>query len=166
MITSEEITSEIKTETKEILMIQTIIQRDYVSEDGVIREDTNDWLAQDDEGNVWYMGEDSKNYDEEGNYIGNEGSWEAGIDGALPGYWLPANPYVGQRYYQEFYEGEAEDWAEVIAIDETVVLETGTFENVLVTKDINPFEPGVYELKYYAPGTGFIKEEKYEDGEL
>ena len=163
---SEEITIERKTETKEILGIQTIIQRDYVSEDGVIREDTNDWLAQDDEGNVWYMGEDSKNYDEEGNYIGNEGSWEAGIDGALPGYWLPANPYVGQRYYQEFYEGEAEDWAEVIAIDETVVLETGTFENVLVTKDINPFEPGVYELKYYAPGTGFIKEEKYEDGEL
>ena len=163
---SEVILIERKTETKDILGVQSIIQRDYVTEDGVVREDTDDWIAQDDEGNLWYMGEDSKSYDEEGNYINNDGSWEAGIDDALPGYWLPANPVVGQRYYQEFYEGEAEDWAEVIAIDEMVVLEMGTYENVLVTKDVNPFEQGVYELKYYAPGTGFIKEEKYEDGLL
>ncbi len=163
---SEVIFVERKTETREILGIQVIIQRDYVIEDGVIIEDTDDWLAQDDDGNLWYMGEDSKNYDEDGNFIDNEGSWEAGGDGALPGYWLPGNPVIGQRYYQEFYEGEAEDWAEVIALNETVELEIGTFENVLVTKDLNPFEEGVYELKYYAPGTGLIKEEKYEDGEL
>ncbi|GAA4312923.1 hypothetical protein GCM10023115_30710 [Pontixanthobacter gangjinensis] len=163
---SEVIFVERRLETKEILGINTVIQRDYVSEDGVINEDTDDWLAQDDDGNLWYMGELSKNYDEDGNFIGTEGSWEAGVDGALPGYWLPADPYVGQRYYQEFYEGEAEDWAEVIALDATVELEIGSFSNVLVTKDVNPFEPGVYELKYYAPGTGFIKEEKYEDGEL
>ncbi len=163
---TEVIFIERKIETREVMGIQTVIQRDYVSEDGVIIEDTDDWLAQDDDGNLWYMGEDSKNYDDEGNYIDNEGSWEAGVDGALPGYWLPGDPYVGQRYYQEFYEGEAEDWAEVIAIDASVDLEIGSYSNVLVTRDVNPFEPGVYELKYYAPGTGFIKEEKYEDDEL
>ncbi|TRO64366.1 hypothetical protein [Christiangramia sabulilitoris] len=163
---SEVIIVERRAENKNILGISTVIQRDYVAEDGVIIEDTDDWLAQDDEGNLWYMGELSLNYDDEGNFLDTEGSWETGVDGALPGYWLPGNPQVGQRYYQEFYEGEAEDWAEVIALNETVILDVGTFENVLVTKDINPFESGVYELKYYAPGTGFIKEEKFEDDEL
>lgn len=163
---SEVIFIERRTETKVVMGITSIIQRDYVMEDGVILEDTDDWLAQDDDGNLWYMGELSKNYDEEGNFIGTEGSWEAGVDGALPGYWLPADPVVGQVYYQEWYEGEAEDFAEVIAINETVVTDLGTFENVLVTKDINPFEEDVYELKYYAPGTGLILEEKYEEGEL
>ena len=162
----ENIWIERRTETREIMGITTVIQHDAVYVNGVIREDTDDWMAQDDSGNLWYMGEDSKNYDEMGNFIDNEGSWEAGVDGALPGYWLPADPFVGQFYYQEFYEGEAEDYAEVVALDETVIIEIGTFENVLVTRDVNPFEPEVYELKYYAPGTGLIMEESYEDGEL
>lgn len=162
----ETISIERRTETKEIMGVTTIIQHDVVYVDGVISEDTDDWLAQDDSGNLWYMGEDSKNYDEMGNFIDNEGSWEAGVDGALPGYWLPADPFVGQFYYQEYYEGEAEDYAVVEALDETVVIDMGTYENVLVTRDVNPFEPEVYELKYYASGTGLIKEEAYEDGEL
>jgi hypothetical protein len=164
---SEVIYIERKSETKVVMGITSIIQRDFVAEHGVILEDTDDWLAQDDDGNLWYMGELSMNFDDEGNFIDTAGSWEAGVDGALPGYWLPAEPFVGQVYYQEWYEGEAEDYAIVISIDETVTLESmGTFENVLVTRDINPFEPGVYELKYYAPGVGFIMEEKYEDDEL
>lgn len=162
----EQIMIERRTETKEVMGITTVIQRDVVRVDGVIVEDTDDWLAQDDSGNLWYMGELSKNYDEMGNFLGTEGSWEAGVDGALPGYWLPANPFVGQLYYQEYYEGEAEDYAEVVALDETVTIFLGTYENVLVTRDVNPFEPNVYELKYYAPGIGLIKEEAYEDGEL
>ncbi|GAB2772993.1 hypothetical protein [Salinimicrobium soli] len=162
----ETILIERRSETKEIMGITVVIQHDAVYEDGVIREDTDDWLAQDDSGNIWYMGEDSKTYDENGEYVNNEGSWEAGVDGALPGYWLPADPYAGQVYYQEYYKGEAEDYAEVVALDATVVTDMDTYENVLVTKDVNPFEPNVYELKYYAPGFGLIKEEGYEDGEL
>lgn len=162
----ENIMIERRSETKEVMGITTVIQHDVVKVDGVIVEDTDDWLAQDDSGNLWYMGELSKSYDEMGNFLGTEGSWEAGVDGALPGYWLPADPFVGQFYYQEFYAGEAEDYAEVIAVDETVTIEMGTYENVLVTRDVNPFEPNVYELKYYAPGTGLIMEEAYEDGEL
>ncbi|MFD2519077.1 hypothetical protein [Salinimicrobium flavum] len=162
----EQIMIERRTETKEVMGITTVIQRDVVRVDGVIVEDTDDWIAQDDSGNLWYMGELSKNYDEMGNFLDTEGSWEAGIDGALPGYWLPGDPSLGQFYYQEYYEGEAEDFAEVVALDETVIIDMGTFENVLVTRDVNPFEPNVYELKYYAPGTGLIMEEAYEDGEL
>lgn len=152
--------------TKTVMGIQVVIQHDVVSVDGVVVEDTFDWLAQDDSGNLWYMGENVKNYDETGNFLNTEGSWEAGVDGALPGYWLPADPYLGQFYYQEYYRGEAEDFAEVVALDETVTIDMGTYEHVLVTKDVNPFEPEIYELKYYAPGTGLIMEEGYENGEL
>lgn len=159
----EEIRIDRRTTTKVVMGVTCIIQHDVVSIDGIIIEDTDDWLAQDDEGNIWYFGEDSKNYDDEGNFLDSEGSWEAGVDGALPGYWLPIDPTVGQSYYQEFYEDEAEDQAEVISIDETVTIELGTYEDCLVTKDINPFEMGVYELKYYAPGIGLILEEKYEN---
>ncbi len=159
----EEIRIDRRSSTKVVMGVTCIIQHDVVSLDGIIIEDTDDWLAQDDDGNIWYFGEAVENFDEEGNFLDTDGSWEAGLDDALPGYWLPRDPTVGQFYYQEFYEDEAEDQAEVISIDETVTIGLGTFENCLVTKDINPFETGVYELKYYAPGIGFILEEKYEN---
>lgn len=162
----ETVLIERRTETKEVMGINTVIQHDVVYVDGVIVEDTDDWLAQDDSGNLWYMGELSKNYDEMGNFLDTEGSWEAGVDGALSGYWLPGDPIVGQFYYQEYYAGEAEDYAEVVALGETVEVNGVTYENVMITRDVNPFEPEVYELKYYAQGTGLIKEEAFEDGEL
>ncbi|MEH0154400.1 hypothetical protein V6R21_09670 [Limibacter armeniacum] len=163
----ESIRLERSSETREVMGITTIIQNDQVFVDSILVENTDDWLAQDDDGNVWYFGEAVENFDEEGNFLDSAGAWEAGVDGALPGYWLPANPEVGQTYYQEYYEGEAEDQAEVVSLDTTITIGLGTYENCLVTKDINPFEEDVYELKFYAPNVGLIKEEKYEgDDEL
>lgn len=156
-----------RTTTKIILGVECVIHHDLVYDtDEVLIEDTDDWLAQDDSGNLWYFGEEVKNYDEEGNFLDDEGSWEAGVDGALPGYWIVGNPVVGHLYHQEWLAGEAEDYAEVIAVGETVQIGLGTYENCLVTKDVNPFEPNIYELKYFAPEIGFIKEEKFEDGAL
>ncbi|MEN8194545.1 MAG: hypothetical protein ABFS12_17125, partial [Bacteroidota bacterium] len=95
------------------------------------------------------------------------GSWEAGVDGAMAGYWMPANPTVGMEYYQEFYKHEAEDQAVVIEIGVTVKLTNDKeYFNCLVTKDFTKLEPVEYELKYYAPEIGLIKEEKYEKNEL
>lgn len=162
----EEIRLERLNTTREVFGIECIIQNDKVYLDGILIEDTDDWLAQDDYGNLWYFGEEVDNYDEEGNFLDNDGAWEAGKDDALPGYWLPGNPAVGQMYYQEYYEDEAEDQAEVIALDEEVTIGLGTFTNCLVTKDYTPLESGEYELKYYAPGIGLILEEKFEDEEL
>jgi len=152
--------------TKVIMGITCIIQHDIVYLKEVLVEDTDDWLAQDDEGNLWYFGEFVKNYDDAGNFIDNSGSWEYGVSGALPGYWMPANPTLGKSYYQEYYKGYAEDKAKVIAVDETVTIDLGTYENCIVTKDFTRFEPNVYEKKYYAPGIGLIKEESFEAGEL
>jgi hypothetical protein len=101
-------------------------------------------------------------YDEAGNLAetNNDGAWEAGVDGALPGIQMWAAPAVGQSYYQEFYEEEAEDMAMVVATGITVTLsDGGSHENCLQTIDWNPLEPETLEYKYYAPDLGLVKEE-------
>jgi hypothetical protein len=140
-------------ETKTILGIDAVVVHDIVTEDGEVKEDTFDWYAQDDDGNVWYLGEDTKEY-EGGEVVSTEGSWEAGVDGALPGIIMPAQPVVGLVYRQEYLEGEAEDHAEVLSLDEHVEVPFGTFDNVLMTKDYTPLEPGLVEHKFYAQGVG------------
>lgn len=155
-------------EIKIVNGITTVVQNDKVWVEGNLVENTDDWLAQDDDANLWYMGEESWSWDEDIEDWVDDGSWEAGVDGAMAGYWMPVNPTVGMEYYQEFYKQEAEDQAVVIetGVEVTIVNFPLPFENCLVTKDFTKLEPVEYELKYYAPGIGLIKEEKYEKNEL
>jgi hypothetical protein len=157
----EEIIIKRRSETKKVAGILCAIHHDVVYKNGVLIEDTDDWVAQDDAGNLWYLGEFVSNYADNGTFEDNDGSWEADVDEAEPGYWMTANPIVGQKYYQEFLKGEAEDEAEVIEVGATVTIPLGTYQSCLVTKDFTKLEPNIYELKYYAPGIGFIKEEKF-----
>ncbi len=143
-------------ETKEILGVITTVVHDQAFEDGVLIEDTFDWYAQDRAGNVWYFGEDSKDLDSDGNVISTEGSWEAGVNGAQPGIIMKADPEVGDRYYQEFAPGEAEDQAKVLSLDESACVRYGCFDDLLLTKEWTQLEPSVVENKYYAKGIGFI----------
>lgn len=159
----EHIVVTVLNETKVIMGVNCVVVRDTVSVDGEIVEDTYDWYAQDVHGNVWYMGEDSKEY-ENGNVVSTVGSWEGGVDGAKPGIIMLANPIEGIYYRQEYYKGDAEDMAGVIQVGETKAISYGSFNDVLVTKDFTPLEPGVAEYKYYAPGIGLILEEVVEGG--
>jgi hypothetical protein len=140
-------------QTKEILGIQATVVHDVVTEDGELVEDTYDWYAQDRDGNVWYLGEDTKEY-EGGEVKSTEGSWEAGVDGAEAGILLPGKPEVGLRYRQEYYEGEAEDAGEILSLEERVEVPFGSFGDVLMTKDWTPLEPDVLEHKFYAKDVG------------
>jgi hypothetical protein len=151
-------------ETKEILGITATVVRDRVFVDGKLAEDTFDWYAQDRQGNVWYLGEDTKEY-ENGKISSTEGSWEAGVDGAQPGVIMPAQPEVGLTYRQEFYEGQAEDMAKAVALGATVKVPAGSFDEVLVTEDWTPLEPKLLERKYYATGVGVIFERLIKGGE-
>jgi len=144
-------------ETKVVMGVTCVVVRDTVSVDGAVTEDTYDWYAQDDEGNVWYMGEDSKEY-EGGEVVSTAGSWEAGVDGALPGIVMVADPQVGVSYRQEYYAGEAEDMALVVSLTESATVPYGSFQNLLMTSEWNPLEPGVVEHKYYAEGIGVVLE--------
>ena len=131
--------------------------------DGELAEETFDWYAQDNDGNVWYFGEDSKEY-EEGEVVSTEGSWEAGVDGAKPGIIMKANPQIGDSYRQEHYPGEAEDLGEVIRLNESASVPRGSYDGVLVIQEWSPLEPDVIEHVYYAPGIGVILEEVVEGG--
>lgn len=132
--------------------------------EGQLIEDTLDWFAQHTNGDVWYFGEDTKEI-ENGEIVGTEGSWTAGVDDALPGIVMKANPEVGETYQQEFYEGEAEDMAEVLAIDATASVAYGDFTNCLQTREWTPLQPGVAEHKFYAAGVGLVLETVVEGGE-
>jgi hypothetical protein len=142
-------------ETKEILGVTATVVRDTVTLDGELIEDTFDWFAQDKEGNVWYLGEDTKEY-ENGEVVTTEGSWEAGVDGAEAGIIMEANPQVGDTYRQEWYPGQAEDAAEVVSLSEEVTVPYGTFTNCLQTREFSTLDPELNEYKYYCTAVGAV----------
>ncbi|MDX1942945.1 MAG: hypothetical protein SFU99_20445 [Saprospiraceae bacterium] len=151
--------------TKEILGIQCVVVNDSVTLNGILIENTDDWYAQDNLGNVWYFGEDVKNYNTNGSFKDKHGSWEAGVDGAKPGIVMPANPQKGLAYRQEYYFNEAEDEAEIIETGLTITTVLGTFTNCIKTHDFTALEPDLQENKFYAPGIGLIKEINLTDKE-
>jgi hypothetical protein len=133
--------------------IDARVVRDTVRQGGQIVEDTFDWFAQDDDGNVWYLGEDTAEL-EDGEIASREGSFEAGVDGAQPGIVMPAHPAAGQHYRQEFLAGQAEDNGAVLSEDEMVEVPAGRYDDAILTKDTNGLEPDAVEYKLYARGVG------------
>ena len=137
--------------------IEARVVHDVVTEGGQPVEDTFDWYAQDADGNLWYMGEDTKEY-ENGKVSSTAGSWEAGVDGAQPGIAFPADPKPGMTYRQEYYAGEAEDNGEIVSLDEQAEVPAGHYAPVVMTKDTTPVEPKVLEFKFYARDVGPVLE--------
>ena len=145
-------------DTKVIQGVTTRVIQDDVWLDGVLIEHTLDWFAQDEEGNVWYFGEDVTNIDPDTGEIDHEGSWEHGKLGAQAGIIMLAAPQVGDSYDEENAPGEAEDHAEVLALDAKVKVPAGRFTDCLQTENTTPLEPDVLENKFYAPGVGLVLE--------
>ena len=142
-------------QTRKIIGIEARVVHDVLTEDGKVKEDTFDWYAQDESGNIWYLGENTKEF-AQGGKVSTEGSWEAGVDGAQPGVLLPGEPKKGLSYRQEYYKGEAEDLAEVLSVDARARVPVGSFEQLLLTKEYTPLEPNVVEHKFYAKRVGPI----------
>ena len=149
---------EITRETKVINGVTCLVIRDNLSFDGTLEERTEDWYVQDRDGNVWYFGEATAELDEAGKVVSTEGSWTAGVDGAAPGIFMPANPQVGQSFQQEFYSGHAEDHFVVLLTTARVRVPAGTYANALLTAEWTPLEPNVLGEKFYAKGVGLVKE--------
>ncbi len=120
---------------------------------GELVEDTFDWYAQDADGNIWYLGEDTKEF-ENGKVKTTAGSWEHGVDGAQAGIARARRSRARARVRQEYYAGEAEDAASVLSLDEWVQVPAGSFRNVLMTRDYTPLHPEILEHKFYAQGIG------------
>jgi hypothetical protein len=143
---------------KTVLGVRCTIVRDTVSEHRRAIERTDDWYAQDKQGNVWYMGEAAFERDKAGRFVKADDSWEGGVDGAKPGIIMPAHPTPGDEYRQEYYPaGKALDEARVLRLTAKLKVPYGSFKHVLVTSDYSPLEPQT-EHKFYAPGVGEIAE--------
>lgn len=116
---------------------------------GEARVEATDWYAQDADGNVWHLGE--------------QGRWEAGVDGAEAGLAMAARPRVGDGYRTGYAAGVAEDSAQVVDTDGSASVPYGDLTGLLRTEVSTPLDPGVVEQLSYARGIGLVRE--LEDGE-
>jgi hypothetical protein len=156
--TSQRVVVKVTKQTKLIANgVTARVVRDTATSKGQVVEDTFDWYAQDKRGNVWYLGEDTKEY-VNGKVSSTEGSWEAGVDGARGGIVMPAHPRVGRQYRQEHYPGHAEDTARVLSLDDQAQVPAGHYQPTVLTKEWNPLEPKALEYKVYARGVGLVLE--------
>jgi hypothetical protein len=150
---------EVLSETKTILGVTATVVHDRVYTEGILTEDTFDWYAQDNAGNVWYLGEDTKEL-ENGQVISTEGSWEAGVNGAEAGIimWADPSAHIGEEYRQEFARGVAEDLGKVVGINQSIDVPFGSFTGCVKTEDRSALEPGILENKFYCPEVGITLE--------
>lgn len=152
-------------EKKTIQGVATTVVRDVLLRaDGSLAEKTDDWYATDDAGNVWYFGEQTATYDEHGHLDSREGSWQAGVDGAVAGMIMPAAPKPADAYRQEFLRGHAEDQAWVVQRDDSSTVPYGRLGHVVRTFEWSRLEPGVLSEKLYAPGLGIVAERDLSGG--
>ena len=151
----EDVVVTVTDKKKSVSGVETTVVTERVTEDGELIDDTKTWYAQDTDGNVWNLGETTETHED--GKVETEG-WEAGVDGAKAGIAMLADPKVGDVYQQMFLEGEAEDRAKVISIDESVEGPAGAWSGVLQTEDTTPLEPEV-EHKFYAKGVGAVQQQ-------
>ncbi|MBF4768395.1 hypothetical protein ISU10_11515 [Nocardioides agariphilus] len=155
----------VTTRTRVVAGVTTTVVHDVVRRpDGTLAEKTDDWYAADQDGNVWYFGEDTATYDEQGRLEDREGSWEAGIDGAVAGIIMPADPRPSQAAYMEYAKGEAEDQAWVVQRLPSVKTPGGKYVGIVRTFEWSRLEPGVISQKFYARGRGIVLEKDVAGG--
>jgi hypothetical protein len=143
--------------TKRIMGIKATVVLDQVFSEGKPEERTFDWYAQDNQGNVWYMGEDSSNF-EHGRWVKDDGSWEAGVGNGKPGIIMLAHPRRGDSYRQEYSPGHAVDQAQVLGGGGAVRVPFRSFKRTLLTLEYSTIDQQ-YELKWHARGIGVIQEQ-------
>jgi uncharacterized membrane protein YkoI len=150
----ETTTVTVTNQVRQVMGISATVVHDTVRLEGQLKEDTFDWYAQDKSGNVWYLGEETAEY-EDGDVVSTEGSWQSGVNGAVPGILMLAEPVAGDLYRQEYLKDEATDMGGVLSLDEAASVPFGDFDPVLMTADYNPLD-GELEHKFYAPGIGML----------
>ena len=142
-------------DTRVIDGVTCVVVHDSVFTNDVLTEDTQDFFAQDKQGNVWYFGENTAEF-EDGLIATIAGSFLAGTNNDKPGIIQEAHSAIGDFYRQEFSLQNAEDFAQVVGLNSTVVVPYGTFTNCLKTLETTPLEPDASENKYYAAGVGNV----------
>ena len=143
--------------TKEINGVRSVVLWDRDINNGKLLEGELALWAQDDDGNVWLMGEYPEEYDEEGKFEAAPDTWLAGVDRAEAGIMMRADPKTGTSTYRQGYAPTI-GFGDVARVEKTGARDcvpTGCYDDVVVTRETNPEEPqDGFQLKYYAPGLG------------
>lgn len=135
-----------------------VVLSDRLALNGKPAEITTDWYAQDRQGNVWYFGENTVTLDAKGRVESRDGSWQAGVDGARPGIFMPAHPRVGATFAQEHYKGHAEDEFTIRDLATSVTVPMVSTHGAMRTTERTPLEPDIVDSKYYVRGIGTVRE--------
>ncbi len=150
--------------TKTIQGVNATVVHDVVLTNGRTEEITNDWYAQDDQGNVWYLGEATRVRLGNG-HVDRSGSWTWGADGAQPGLIMEAHPQPPDAYRQECLNGEAEDMAWIVDRGGRLKVPYGRVRHVIRSFEFARIEPNVVSEKGYAPGIGIVVERDLHGGD-
>ena len=153
----ETITVDVLAGTTLVNGVAAVTLHDRVFLAGSLIEDTIDWYAQDGAGNVWYLGEDAKEY-KNGQVVGTGGTWKWGVNGGLPGIIMWGDPaaHIGEEYRQEYAAGVAEDFAKVVALGQSVTVPYRSFTGCVQTEEWNGLKPTDRDYKYYCAPAGFV----------
>jgi len=135
--------------------VESLVFEDRVYMDGKLAEVAFDFFAQDDNGTVYYLGEDVDEY-ENGKIIGHDGTWHYGLDTRVPGVMFPAQPKLGQKWRSEDVSSDISEIDEIVSLSERVTTPAGTYENCIKVKEY--LADGTIEFKYYAKGVGVVRE--------
>jgi hypothetical protein len=136
-------------QTRTVLGIRARVVRDVVTVDGQVLETTDDWFAQDAEGNIWQLGETGYQY-RDGRATTMPESWQAGVDGAQPGIVVPGRPDPGT-----LYRPPRATATQVLSASTRAEVPYGSFDHLVITKESStPLEPRRVEHEFYARGVG------------
>lgn len=135
--------------------VEAFAVEDREWEDGALAEVAVDYFAQDDNGTVYYLGEEVDEYAKE-KIIGHEGSWMFGKDTPVPGVLFPAQPKIGDKFKSEDVSADINEADEVVSTSETVRTLAGNFKDCVKIKE--QLVDGTTEYKYFAKGTGVVRE--------
>ncbi len=135
--------------------IAALVVQDSEFVDGELEEVTLDYFAQDDNGTVYYLGEDVDEY-KDGKVSGHSGAWLFGKDTPAPGIILPGKPKVGDKFKSEDVSNAITENDEVVSVSESVTVPAGTYRNCVKVEE--RLADGTVEYKFYARGVGVVKE--------
>lgn len=134
-----------------------IHELDYVED--AIEEAELAFRAQDDEGNIWHLGEYTEIYSEI-DYVGGRIWMEGFPEGARAGIMFPAQPQAGGPSMSQGFAPAPYNWSDrgrVTKTNEQTEVAAGSYDSVVVIEEFNDEEPGAVQLKYYAQGVGVVR---------
>lgn len=142
-------------EVEEVAGVMTRVVQEHEMIDGETVEISRNYFAQTMDGTVCYFGEAVDIY-EGGEIVAHDGAWRADDPDAAPGIQMPPDPMAGTYHAQETVPGVAEDYANIIAVDDEVMAPFGTFDDTVTTSEWSPLEPCHFSDKAYAAGLGLL----------